>query len=77
VKIVMQINLSYYFYLAMSNIMNSYINEENKLYGLNYINLKFNMKTLLEGYNAWEIVSGIGAKLPTIAFNSRFYEKRN
>jgi hypothetical protein len=37
--------------------MDSYVNEVDKLNGLNYINWRFKMYTLLEGYNVWEIVT--------------------
>jgi hypothetical protein len=60
----------------MSNLIDSYLNETNKLDGLNYINWKFKMHTLLEGYNAWEIVSGTEAKLTTPTTSVQDWKKR-
>jgi hypothetical protein len=36
----------------------TYLNEANKLYGSNFINLKFKMHTLMEGYGVWMIAKG-------------------
>ena len=40
----------------------SYINESNKLDGENYVNWKFKLQTLMEGYNVWSIACGDEAK---------------
>ena len=42
----------------MSNMMESYLNESGKLNGSNFTNWKFKIQTLLEGANAWAIVTG-------------------
>eukprot|EP00253_Pinus_taeda_P003869 PITA_03869 len=42
----------------MSNTMESYLHESGKLDGSNFTNWKFKIKTLLEGANAWSIVTG-------------------
>jgi hypothetical protein len=39
-----------------------YINEKNKLYGLNYITWNIRIQIYLEGYNKWAVVSGVEAK---------------
>jgi hypothetical protein len=47
----------------MTNIMtDSYINESNKLDGENYVNWKFKLQRLMEGYNVWSIACGDEAK---------------
>jgi hypothetical protein len=47
----------------MTNIMaDSYINESNKLDGENYVNWKFKLQKLMEGYNVWSIACGDKAK---------------
>jgi hypothetical protein len=33
----------------------TYLNEANKLDGSNFINWKFKMQTLMEGYGVWNI----------------------
>jgi hypothetical protein len=40
----------------------TYLNEANKLNGLNFINWKFKMQTLMEGYGIWTIVKGDESK---------------
>jgi hypothetical protein len=40
----------------------TYLNEANKLDGLNFINWKFKMQTLMEGYGVWNIVKGTELK---------------
>jgi hypothetical protein len=35
----------------------SYLIEATKLNGKNYMNWKFKMQTLMEGYNVWSIAS--------------------
>eukprot|EP01018_Ginkgo_biloba_P016342 Gb_05795 [translate_table: standard] len=50
---------------AMTNLTDSYLSEENKLDGVNYVNWKFKMQTLMEGYNVWTIVSGTEGKPAT------------
>ena len=42
----------------MSNTIESYIHESGKLDGSNFTNWKFKIQTLLEGANAWSIVTG-------------------
>jgi hypothetical protein len=43
----------------MANIIaDSYINESNKLDGENYVNRKFKLQKLMEGYNDWLISCG-------------------
>ena len=42
------------------------LNEANKLDGLNFINWKFKMQTLMEGYGVWNIVNGTELK-PDVA----------
>ena len=38
-------------------LADTYINEESKLNGENYVNWKFKMMTVLESANAWSIVT--------------------
>jgi hypothetical protein len=40
----------------------TYLNEANKLDGSNFINWKFKMQTLMEGYGVWTIVKGTEEK---------------
>jgi hypothetical protein len=40
----------------------TYLNEANKLDGLNFINWKFKMQTLMEGYGIWNIAKGTELK---------------
>eukprot|EP01018_Ginkgo_biloba_P006693 Gb_18192 [translate_table: standard] len=47
----------------MSTFADTYISEGNKLNGSNYVNWKFKVQTILECWNAWQIVAGIEAKL--------------
>jgi len=43
----------------MENLLaETYLNEVNKLDGSNFINWKFKMRTLMEGYGAWMITKG-------------------
>jgi hypothetical protein len=44
----------------------TYLNEANKLDGSNFINWKFKMQTLMEGYGVWNIVNGTELK-PDVA----------
>jgi len=46
----------------MSSMANLYLNEANKLNGVNYVSYKFNMKILMEWYNVYAIESGDEAK---------------
>lgn len=39
-------------------LVETYLNEANKLDGSNYVNQKFKLQTLLEGYGAWTITKG-------------------
>jgi hypothetical protein len=39
-----------------------YLNETNKLDGSKFINWKFKMQTLIEGYGVWNIVKGTELK---------------
>jgi hypothetical protein len=44
---------------AMANpLAETYLNEANKLDGSNFINWKFKMQTLMEGYGVWNIAKG-------------------
>jgi hypothetical protein len=36
----------------------TYLNKANKLDGSNFINWKFKMQTLMEGYGVWTITKG-------------------
>jgi hypothetical protein len=47
-------------------LVETYLNEANKLDGSNFINWKFNMQTLMEGYGVWNIVKGTELK-PDVA----------
>jgi hypothetical protein len=40
----------------------TYLNEANKLDGSNFINWKFKMQTLMEGYGVWNIAKGTELK---------------
>ena len=44
----------------------TYLNEANKLDGSNFINWKFKMQTLMEGYGVWNIAKGTELK-PDVA----------
>jgi hypothetical protein len=44
----------------------TYLNEANKLDGSNFINWKFKMQTLMEGYGVWNIANGTELK-PVVA----------
>jgi hypothetical protein len=39
-------------------LVESYLTKATKLDGTNYMNWKFKMQTLMEGYNVWSIASG-------------------
>ena len=41
-----------------NQLIESYLNESNKLDGSNYSNWKFKMQTVLEAHNAWTITNG-------------------
>ena len=56
-----------------NSLIDSYINESNKLDGSNYANWKFNMQTVLEASGVWAIVSRYEAKPATAAQD---WEKR-
>ena len=59
----------------MTNIMaDSYINESNKLNGETYVNWKFKLQMLMEGYNVWSIACGDKAKLVTLAASVQDWE---
>jgi hypothetical protein len=47
-------------------LADTYLNKANKLDGLNFINWKFNMQTLMEGYGVWNIAKGIELKLDAL-----------
>eukprot|EP00253_Pinus_taeda_P021576 PITA_21576 len=55
--------------------MESYLNESGKLNGSNFTNWKFKIQTLLEGANAWAIVTGDEQK-PAAAQQKEDWEKR-
>eukprot|EP00253_Pinus_taeda_P025009 PITA_25009 len=59
----------------MSNTMESYLNDSGKLNGSNFTNWKFKIQTLLEGANAWAIVTGDEQK-PTATTQKEDLEKR-
>jgi hypothetical protein len=51
----------------MENLLaETYLNEANKLDGSNFINWKFKMQTLMEGYGVWTIAKGTEVK-PDVA----------
>ena len=56
-----------------NSLIDSYLNESNKLDGSNYVNWKFKMQTVLEESRVWAIVSGDEAKPATAAQD---WEKR-
>lgn len=60
----------------MTNLSESYLTESNKLDGSNFVNWKFKMQTLMEGYNVWTIVNGSEVKptAPQVAVQD--WEKR-
>ena len=43
-------------------LVETYLNEANKLNGSNFINWKFKMLTLMQGYGIWTIAKGDEAK---------------
>jgi hypothetical protein len=43
-------------------LVKTYLNEANKLDSSNFINLKFKMQTLMEGYGVWNIANGTELK---------------
>jgi len=46
-------------FAEMANLLaETYLNEANKLDGSNFINWKFKMQTLMEGYGVWTIAKG-------------------
>ena len=52
----------------MSNpLAETYLNEGNKLDGSNFINWKFKMQTLMEGYGIWTIMKGGEVKPTAVA----------
>ena len=53
-----------------NQITEAYLNESNKLDGSNYTNWKFNLQTLLEGYNAYGIATGDEVDLTTATSGS-------
>eukprot|EP00253_Pinus_taeda_P022914 PITA_22914 len=55
--------------------MESYLNESGKLNGSNFTNWKFKIQTLLEGVNAWAIVTSDEQK-PAAAQQKEDWEKR-
>ena len=46
------------FVIMSSLLVDTYLNESNKHDGGNYVNWKFKLLTILEGYNLWSVVSG-------------------
>jgi hypothetical protein len=47
----------------MANLLvETYLNEDNKLDGSSYINWKFKLQTMMEGYGIWTIENGDEAK---------------
>ena len=60
----------------MANLLpDTYLNESTKLDGGNYVNWKFKLLTILEGYNLWSIVSGDEPK-PSVAGSIPDWERR-
>jgi hypothetical protein len=51
-------------------LVETYLNEANKLDGSNFINWKFKMQTLMEGYGVWNIAKGTELK-PDAAVGAR------
>lgn len=52
------LGLKFSFLFKMNNqLVEAYLNENNKLDGSNYFGWKFKLQTLLEGHNAWEIMN--------------------
>ena len=45
-----------------NSLAETYLNEANKLDGSNFINWKFKMQTLKEGYGVWNIANGTELK---------------
>ena len=45
-----------------NQLVEAYLNKNNKLDGSNYFYWKFKLRTILEGHNAWEIVTNDEAK---------------
>ena len=39
-------------------LLETYLNEANKLDGSNFVNWKFKMHTLMQGYGVWTTVKG-------------------
>ena len=60
----------------MKNLFDYYLTESNKLDGSNYVNWKFKMHTLMEGYNVWSILNGSEAKPTTPPNDVQDCEKR-
>jgi hypothetical protein len=57
----------------------TYLNEANKLDGSNFINWKFKMHTLMEGYGVWTIAKGTEVKpIATVGATAQIqdWEKR-
>ena len=48
-------------------LVETYLNEANKLDGSSFINWKFKMQTLMEGYGVWNIAKGTELKLDAAA----------
>eukprot|EP00253_Pinus_taeda_P010156 PITA_10156 len=59
----------------MSNTMESYLHESGKLDGSNFTNWKFKIQTLLEGANAWSIVTGDELR-PNVGIQEQEWDKR-
>jgi hypothetical protein len=50
-------------FAEMANpLAETYLNEANKLDGSNFVNWKFKMQTLMEGYGVWTITKGDEAR---------------
>lgn len=59
----------------MSNTMEYYLNKSGKLNGSNFMNWKFKIQTLIEGANAWTIMTSDEQK-PTATTQKEDWEKR-
>ena len=59
-----------------NQIIESYLNESNKLDGSNYSNWKFKIQTMLEVHNAWTTTNGDEPKPAVGAASVPDWEKR-
>jgi len=50
-----------------NQLVEAYLNENNKMDGSNYFGWKFKLQTLLEGHHAWTIVNNDEVKANLVA----------